>query len=91
MTISSRLDKDQEKKLEQMKESTGLTTTALIKKYLFGTQENQCINKNILVELCEVSTNVNLMKAAVKDENYSEAATHIEAIEKGVNAIWQIL
>ena len=91
MTISLRLDENERKQLEQMKQSKGLSTTAVIKKCLFEPQGECQVNKNILVELGDVSTNVNLMKHAIENENFSEAAKHISTIEEGVDSIWQLL
>lgn len=82
MTISLRLNKDEEKRLEQMKRSTGLTTTALVKKGLFDTQENQFTDKNMLIKFCKISTKFNLLECDIKNENYTEALNLIKEMEK---------
>ena len=91
MTISLRLNENEQKKLEQMKQHTGLSATAIIKKCLFESQENCQVNKNIPMMLGRVSTKINLMKDSVRYEDFVSTMNYIGEIEKGVDSIWQLL
>lgn len=91
MTISMRLSETECAKLNEMKQTTGLSTTALIKKCLFDNNGSQYCNKNILTALGRISTSVNLTKRAVNDNNLSLAKEQIDIIENGVMLLWQCL
>ena len=91
MKICIRLNENEQKMFKEMKQSTGLSNTTLIKKYLFGSSENKYQNQNIFAELGNISTNVNLARESIRAKDYSWAEKDIEEIAKGVNALWQKL
>ena len=89
--MSIRFTKDEEKRLQEMMKSTGLTKTALIKKCLFDSNADKCPTPNILKELGEISTGINMLKLAVVSGDNSLINTHIKSVEEGVGAIWRNL
>lgn len=91
MRVSMRFNQNEEKQFNEMKQATGLSTTALIKKCVFDNNSGQYYSKNILADLGRISTSVNLAEQAIKDNNYTLALEQIHIIYKGVDALWQSL
>ena len=91
MAIFIRLTNEEEMQLNELKKNTGLSTSALVKKGLFDNNDSRMTGKNILPELGRISTNVNLLKKAVKDEDLTTAIAQAKVIEKEVNGLWRSL
>lgn len=91
MTISLRLNEKEERQLEEIKQATGLSTSTLFKKALFNNNENRYINKNMMIDLGEISTNINHLDKAIEYEDLETAAEKIKIIKKGLMEIWQLL
>lgn len=90
--ISIRLSKYEEAKLEEMKQKTGLSTTALIKKKLFDeSTDNMNINKDILSTLGNMSTCINVTKRDFDQKEYDVIKTYLDKLETDVMSIWQSL
>lgn len=90
MRISVRFNQDEERRFNEMKRATGLSNTTLIKKCLFD-NDRQYYNKNIFTEVGKFSTNINLTKQAIKDNNIPLAQKQICIMEKGITELWQNL
>lgn len=87
--ISIRLSDEENMKFEEMKRQTGLSTTALIKKKLFKDNSgNNNINKEILIHIGELSTNVNVLKFLSEDDMELDC---IYKMERSVEKLWQSL
>jgi hypothetical protein len=89
--ITIRLNDEEERKLNELQEQTGLSTTAIVKKCVFDNSEKRLINKNIIGVLGKVSTNVNLAKSSLYKRDNSLVRRYLTLIEEGVNEIWQTL
>lgn len=89
MIVTFRLTDDEKVKFDTLKQSTGLSTTELIKKRLFDNTENGMVSKNILGELGRISTSVNRAKLALNCDDYTSVQLYLDTIEREVGAIWQ--
>ena len=91
MRISLRFNQDEERQFNKMKQATGLSNTALIKKCIFDNNTQQYCSKDIFADLRRISTSVNFAEYAIKDNNNTVALEQINIIHKGVDALWQNL
>lgn len=91
MNISTRFNEKEQKKLEEMKEATGLSASTLIKKALFDNNENHYVNRNMIIDLGAIFTSINKLENAVEYENFETAEENIKIIKEGLMEICQLL
>ncbi len=84
MNISTRFNEKEQKKLEEMKEVTGLSASTLIKKALFDNNENRYVNRNMIIDLGAIFTSINKLENAVEYENFETAEENIKIIKEGL-------
>ena len=89
MTISVRLNDIEEEKLKELQSKTGLSVTALVKKGIFGINNN--FNGSAVKELGRISTSINLTKNAIDRGDKGLATFHLLTVEKGVDTLWRSL
>ena len=86
---SIRFNESEQKRLNEIIVSTGLEFSTLVKKLLFDDNNYHFVSKNMIIGLCDISTNINRAKDAIRNNDIPSVEKYVNLIEKGVISLGQ--